>query len=58
MLVLSGELDIATAPQLVEGTVATPEGECSVLVVDLRELQFIDSTGCRALASMASYAAP
>lgn len=52
MVVLSGELDVATVPQLLEGTVATLENGSGVLVVDLRQLEFIDSSGCRVLASI------
>jgi anti-anti-sigma factor len=43
---LSGDLDIATVPQL--GPLATAEldrDECRSLVLDLSELSFLDSTG-------------
>ena len=43
---LSGDLDIATVPQL--GPLAAAEldrDECRSLVLDLRELTFLDSTG-------------
>jgi anti-sigma B factor antagonist len=43
---LSGDLDIATVPQL--GPLAAAEldrAECRALVLDLRELTFLDSTG-------------
>ncbi len=43
---LSGDLDIATVPQL--GPLAATEldrPECRALVLDLRELSFLDSTG-------------
>ena len=46
MLNLSGELDIATVPEL--RLVATSEldrAECRRIVLDLSELSFLDSTG-------------
>jgi anti-anti-sigma factor len=46
-LVLHGELDIASAPQLDE-TAAAATADLP-MVVDLRPLTFIDSTGMRAL---------
>jgi anti-sigma B factor antagonist len=45
-----GELDIATAPQLEQALVEATSGPASELVLDLRELTFMDSTGLRALA--------
>ena len=47
---LRGELDLATAPR-VEETLAqlAPDEALSTIVVDLRELQFLDSTGLRVL---------
>lgn len=50
-LVVSGELDVASAPALlahVEGVAGDPGEE---LVLDLRQVAFIDSTGLRALLS-------
>jgi anti-anti-sigma factor len=48
-IVLHGELDLATAPEL-EHTIASIEEHApSRLVIDLRDLQFIDSTGLRLL---------
>ena len=44
---LSGELDMAAAPE-VENTIERAQGG-SPIIVDLRELTFIDSTGIRAL---------
>jgi anti-anti-sigma factor len=43
----TGELDMATAPELEEAIERAQGG--SAIVVDLRELTFIDSTGIRAL---------
>ena len=46
----SGELDVATAPELVQA-IEDATGEPGVaLVLDLRDLTFMDSTGLRALA--------
>ena len=46
--VVRGELDLATAPQLDEALVAAIEAGDEV-VLDLRELEFMDSSGVRAL---------
>ncbi len=45
-----GELDIATAPQLQEAIADATANGVSELVLDLRELTFMDSTGLRTLA--------
>ncbi|MBW3609453.1 MAG: STAS domain-containing protein [Actinobacteria bacterium] len=45
-----GELDIVTAPQLEEAVSEATAQQISELVLDLRELTFMDSTGLRALA--------
>ena len=45
-----GELDIATAPQLEEAVSEATSLPVAELVLDLRELTFMDSTGLRALA--------
>ena len=47
-LVLAGELDIASAEGFDE-RLAAHEHEAPVLVLDLRRVEFIDSTGIRAL---------
>ena len=48
-IVLTGELDIATAPKL-EDEVRRLEGEGrKLIVIDLRGLEFMDSSGLRAL---------
>jgi len=44
---LTGELDLATAPELEEAIERAQGG--SAIIVDLRELTFIDSSGIRAL---------
>jgi anti-anti-sigma factor len=47
VLALEGELDLASAP-LFQSELDNPElGSCSKLVLDLRKLHFIDSTGLR-----------
>ncbi|MDP1847566.1 MAG: STAS domain-containing protein [Solirubrobacteraceae bacterium] len=45
-----GELDIATAPQLEEAISKATSEPVAELVLDLRELTFMDSTGLRTLA--------
>lgn len=46
MLVLTGELDLAAAPDMrAAGLVALAEPDCSTLVLDVADLSFIDSTG-------------
>ena len=45
-----GELDIATAPQLEQAIAEATADAVAELVLDLRELTFMDSTGLRALA--------
>lgn len=46
-VVLAGELDLASVPELEAALVAPVPGE--LLVVDLRELGFIDSSGIHVL---------
>ena len=48
-LVLVGELDIASAPQFEQGVSSAESETPGVLVLDLRKLEFIDSTGLRAV---------
>jgi anti-anti-sigma factor len=45
---LGGELDIATAPQL-EETLRQPQLQARLVVLDLRELEFIDCAGVHAI---------
>lgn len=49
-IVPAGELDVATAPQLEEAVAVATDDKTATLVVDLRELTFMDSTGLRVLA--------
>ena len=48
-LLLAGELDSATAPQLAAAVVHIPMGASTMLVVGLREVTFIDCAGIRAI---------
>ena len=45
---LAGELDIATAPRL-ESALREPRSQARLVVLDLRELAFIDSSGVHAI---------
>lgn len=47
LLALVGELDISSAPTLERELRRAEDGAPSVLVLDLRELRFMDSTGLR-----------
>jgi anti-anti-sigma factor len=49
LLAVSGELDIATAPELEQALDQIRPEQCKLLVVDLRDLQFMDSTGLSTL---------
>jgi anti-anti-sigma factor len=50
VLALSGELDVASAPQLEqELAAATSDDDAHLIVLDLRQLEFMDSTGLRAV---------
>ena len=50
-LKVTGELDVATAPQLTSAlSEASPEGE---VVLDLSELTFLDSCGVRSILELA-----
>jgi anti-anti-sigma factor len=48
-LVLRGELDLASAPLLREAMTRACDSEASEVLVDIRRLEFIDSTGLREL---------
>ncbi|HEY6757949.1 MAG TPA: STAS domain-containing protein [Baekduia sp.] len=48
LVTVRGELDLATAPQLEEALVP-PLREGGAAVLDLRELEFMDSTGVRVI---------
>jgi anti-anti-sigma factor len=48
-MALVGELDIASAPRFEEGLTEVERDTPGVLVLDLRRVDFIDSTGLRAV---------
>ncbi len=48
---LRGELDISSAPVLEEALGRAEESSPAVLLIDLRELEFMDSTGLRTVVS-------
>lgn len=50
-LVLAGELDIASTQQFEQQLTASEAQAPDALVVDLRRVEFVDSTGLRALIS-------
>lgn len=45
VIAISGELDLASAPALEEELERSAANGADLVIVDLRELQFIDSTG-------------
>jgi len=51
---LVGELDLAMADELVETVVPMIEGPAAQVTLDLRELSFVDSSGIRAVISIAA----
>jgi anti-sigma B factor antagonist len=52
---IAGELDLATAPEL-ERTLEKPPVQARLVVLDLRELSFIDSSGVHAIVNASSRA--
>ena len=52
---VAGELDVATTPELVR-TLHERQLEARLVVLDLRELAFIDSCGVRAIADASTHA--
>jgi len=49
LVAIAGELDIVNAPELETQLAATDANLADTLILDLREVEFIDSTGLRAL---------
>jgi anti-sigma B factor antagonist len=49
LMALVGELDIASAPRFEEGLSEVEGNSPGILVLDLRQVEFIDSTGLRAV---------
>lgn len=56
-IAVSGELDIATAPQLIEEVELAVWSTLGAFVLDLSELTFLDSTGLHALLRARAYLA-
>jgi anti-sigma B factor antagonist len=52
VVALDGELDMASAPRLERALQSEQIGPDTMLVLDLQALQFIDSTGLRAILSL------
>jgi anti-sigma B factor antagonist len=50
-IVLTGELDISTAPRVEEELRRVEDGRPPVIVLDLSALEFMDSTGLRVIVS-------
>lgn len=48
-LVLAGELDISSARQVEQEIASAEAGHAEVIVLDLRQLDFMDSTGLRVI---------
>lgn len=48
-LIAAGEIDLATVEQLERALEALIEAGCPRIVIDLRAVEFLDSTGLRAL---------
>jgi len=55
-LVLAGDLDLATAGEAELAILTAEETQPPVLILDLSELDFMDSTGLRVIVSAASRA--
>ena len=55
-LVLTGDLDLATAEEAEQAILETEEDRPPVLILDLSELDFMDSTGLRVVISAATRA--
>ena len=49
LMALVGELDIASAPRFEEGLAEAESDTPGTLILDLRRVEFIDSTGLRAV---------
>ena len=49
VLAVSGELDLASSPALEEALERVYRSDCSLVIMDLRALEFMDSTGLSVL---------
>jgi anti-anti-sigma factor len=48
---VSGEFDLAATHAVEEALLSVEDGQCRVIVLDLREVSFLDSTGLRTITS-------
>jgi len=55
-LSLAGELDLVSAPQLESELMAVESPEAGEVLIDLAEIEFVDSTGLRVLLGAAKHA--
>ena len=55
VVAVAGELDMATADRLVESVAGLPQAH-DPIVLDLREVSFLDSSGMRALLDVSDHA--
>ena len=51
VLTISGELDLRTSPQLEERLTRAFDAGAELVILDLRQIEFMDSTGLRVLLS-------
>jgi anti-sigma B factor antagonist len=49
VIAVTGELDLATSPELEEQLLGALHADADVVILDLRELEFMDSTGLSVL---------
>ena len=49
MLAVSGELDLASSPALEEELARVEDSDSRIVIIDLRELEFMDSAGLSVL---------
>ena len=49
VLALAGDLDLDSAPALDEQLIQAEESDATQIVLDLRDVEFIDSTGLRTI---------
>ena len=51
VVAVAGELDLRTSPQLEKALVRAFDGGAELVILDLRQIEFMDSTGLRVLLS-------
>ena len=49
MIALDGDLELANVTEIESELIAVEAGDCGAIVLDLRELSFLDSTGINLL---------